>query len=474
MKLNTDKRRYMYYATLIGVLFLIMLPLIFSNNVWGDEAHTMVVSQYGWSELYQNHLTGDCHPVLYLFFIKLYTMVFGATIPAVKLITILPIILTMVLGATKIDRYFGKGKVALPTLFIIAVAAAPNFLFISVELRVYSWAMFFVTYCGLLAYELINVGITRKRLAMFIVISLLAAYCHYFALVSAAVIYGILFVAWIIQDKKYWKYCIGISVVTILGYLPGVVVFIKQATRVNESGFWIDEITTNTMWEYVLEPFGGETGLYLMIFLFVLLLNGISILENKDRKDAILSFAFMSVYFGTVLVGIIVSNVMTPVFVIRYAYPGLGLLWLGVLIGLQNTKILQHRLCVVALISMFLTYGFGNYMVEYDAAKDDGATTVVSYIEENADDDAVLVSDVRHINWILLEFYFPDYERVKIENFSLADIDSEKDVYYISSSGGSPYTSEEQEELGRRVELVLSSNMDLYNVYVFRIYSVVE
>lgn len=474
MKKNMSKKN-IYYIILIALLFLIMLPLAFSNNVWGDEAHTMVVSQYGWRELYQNHITGDCHPVLYLFFIKVYTMIFGATIPAVKLVTILPIILTMILGATKVDRYFGKGKIILPTLFILVMATAPNFLFMSVELRVYSWGMFFVTYCGLVAYELLHVGITRKRLALFIVISLLAAYCHYFALVSVALIYIALFLFLLIRDKAYWKHCIGISIITIVGYLPGLYVFIKQVTRVTESGFWIDEIAVDTVGSYILEPFSGEAGLYFMIFLFVVLLNGMSILEKKETKDSILSFLFMSIFFGTVVVGIIVSNIMTPVFVIRYAYPALGLLWLGILLGLQNTKILQKRLCAVALVAVFLTYGFENYMIEYEAAKDEGATTVVSYIEENADvDDVVLVSDIKHINWILLQFYFPEYEQIKIDEFSLADVDSEKDIYYISSSGASPYTAEEQIEAGRQVELVLSSNMDLYSVYMFRIYSVAE
>lgn len=470
MYIQTAEQKRKYYGTLIGILTLVMLSLAFSNNVWGDEGHTLVVSQYGWKELYYNHLVGDCHPVLYLFFVKVYTAIVGVSIPAVKLLSITPMVLSMILGATLVDKYFGKERVVVPSLFILVHATAPCFLFMSVELRVYSWALFFVTYCGLLAYEMIEEGVTKKKTLRFIMISLVGAYCHYFALVSIAMIYAYLFLVLVMKERKNLVYCVKVSMLTIVGYLPGVYVFIKQVTRVSEDGFWIETITGSTIWEYVLTPFGEEVGIYFIIFILALIVLGMDWFDKKDRRTCYVSAAFISIFFLTIMIAVVVSYLMTPVFVIRYAYPTFGLLWLGILIGLQKSGILNHKICYAGLAAILVANGLSIYIDEYKAARDPGAAMLVDYIEEYADVDAILVSDIEHVNWILLDYYFPNYERVKYIDFNVEDMESGDEVYYFTYQIGFPISDEILASEGITKELVLMSNIDLYDIGLYRLY----
>ena len=87
-----------------------------------------------------------------------------------------------------------------------------------------------------------------KNWALFVIFSLGAAHCHYYGLVTVAIINGLLFL-YILFSKKLYEntnktkknYLIPFAitaVVQILGYLPWLFVFLKQATSVSK-GYWI-------------------------------------------------------------------------------------------------------------------------------------------------------------------------------------------------------------------------------------------
>ena len=96
----------------------------------------------------------DVHPPLYYFISKIFTMIFGYSVPVVKLVSITPLILTMIFIGIKAKKLFKENSFLITVLFILLIGFSPRALAFGIELRMYTWAMCFVTFSGIYAYEL--------------------------------------------------------------------------------------------------------------------------------------------------------------------------------------------------------------------------------------------------------------------------------------------------------------------------------
>ena len=109
------------------------------------------------------------------------------------------------------------------------------------EIRMYTWTMLFVTLTAIYAYRIVK-EYKIKNWILFAIFSLCAAHCHYYGLVTVAIINGLLFLYILfskkIPKKKYIITFIIIAIAQIVGYLPWITVFLKQANAVS-NGYWI-------------------------------------------------------------------------------------------------------------------------------------------------------------------------------------------------------------------------------------------
>lgn len=129
---------------------LLYLSLIFNNNVWTDEIFSMNLFKEGFGEIV-SETAKDVHPPLYYFLGRLFRLLFGESLQVQKVLTLIPMSLTLVLGATKVRKYFGDRT---SFLFIILLGCIPCSMVYAVQVRMYSWALFCVTACGLAAWEI--------------------------------------------------------------------------------------------------------------------------------------------------------------------------------------------------------------------------------------------------------------------------------------------------------------------------------
>lgn len=91
------------------VLFtLLYLSLIFNNNVWTDEIFSVNLFRENFGQIIMD-TAEDVHPPLYYFLGRIFRLLFGDSLQVQKILTIIPMSLTLVLGATKIRRFFGNG-----------------------------------------------------------------------------------------------------------------------------------------------------------------------------------------------------------------------------------------------------------------------------------------------------------------------------------------------------------------------------
>ena len=235
------------------ILFtLLYLSLIFNDNVWTDEIFSMNLFADSFAQIIVD-TAEDVHPPLYYFLGRIMRLLFGESLQVQKILTIIPMSLTLVPGAGKIRRNFGDRTAF---LFILFLGCLPCSMTYAVQVRMYSWALLCVTACGLAAWEILK----KNRIFDWVwlaISAVAAAYLHYFAFVSVIVINGLLLL-WLLFSKEERKKLVRwliFSVLMVLAYLPWLPYMLEQVTRV-EGGYWIAPITAETVWSYFTWAFG--------------------------------------------------------------------------------------------------------------------------------------------------------------------------------------------------------------------------
>ncbi|MGL5260197.1 MAG: glycosyltransferase family 39 protein, partial [Lachnospiraceae bacterium] len=247
---------------------LLYLSLIFSKNIWTDEAYTLQLIEGSFLDIIKG-TANDVHPPLYYFFAKVIDFIFPNELLPQKLLTILPMSLTLVLGATKIRKLFGEIPSFFFLLFLTCIPCTMEF---SVQVRMYSLALLFVTLCGVSAYEL-YVEPKRIHWILFTFSALGAGYTHYFSLVSVAVIVGLLFLVFVAKRKPLKPMLCSMACMILL-YLPWFLILIQQLNRVTTS-YWIPEITSHTIWSYFtwifdLKLLPGTVYVFCLLFVYLI------------------------------------------------------------------------------------------------------------------------------------------------------------------------------------------------------------
>lgn len=423
MSKNSNKTReniISYGLVLIGAI--VYISLIFNRNVWLDEAFTASLVRTDMAGVLEKSMA-DTLPPLYNILLKLSTDAFGYTVPVMKLTSVIPMIITMLLSATVVRRRHGfKTSV----LFTIALFTMPNLLFYGVEIRMYSLGFMFATAAGIYGYEVIA-DYNKKNLIIFSVVSALAGYSHHFAFVSVGFVFLFMLLYYFILDReniKRWFFCLALTVVL---YFPCLLVTLKQFKSV--SGYFsMPDVTLKVFIKYARYPYTvGNTVssiilLVSMIGLFVytvvkvcsklrsevkdeaLLANENRSLSNANDMNKISDNAHMSkmsvkndltdlyalsmflVYYGVLIFGTIISKIMTAnIFVDRYLLFAHGMLWL--FFAIEAGKFSKYYYVFVA-VAVFA--GICGYINEYEVEYSTNPDEVIAFLESDVNDGDVL------------------------------------------------------------------------------------
>lgn len=243
--------------------------LCFSEDIWYDELFTVGMAEHSYGELVR-FTAADVHPPLYYIIVKFFTELCkliapgaGMVIPA-KLVSTLPYLLLLVYSVTWIRKRWG---IFTGGLFLFCVTAMPQLPAYTVEVRMYGWALFFVTAAfwhahGCLATKAaaeegteaaaaegtdpaVGVGsrtaIRRGRYlhgAAFVLYSLAAAYTQYFAAVAVGMVYLYLFVMFLWRDRSRLREWFCYVAISVVGYVPWLFALARQISAVREN-YWI-------------------------------------------------------------------------------------------------------------------------------------------------------------------------------------------------------------------------------------------
>lgn len=323
---------------------------VFSLNalVWADEAYTFALVRHSFGEIWRI-TAADVHPPLYYFLLKLVTAPFGYNLMVSRFASAIPCILIAALGGWQFRKLFGTRTAV---LFMVLYLMYPYTMTYGAEVRMYSLAELFIMLCAIYAYRswLWN---KPKDWVLFALAGTCAAYTHYFALVSAAMIYGILLLAAILKKRELLKSWAAAAAGTIVLFLPWLGSFVSQLAYKVNNEYWIEPITIGTVVGYVKTVFsaGGMTAFTLFFGLaYVVALAALLLSRNKAHIG--LCLCALAVPLGTVAVGLAASILVRPVFVIRYILPSipLAVFFFAFVLGNMTDEMLLSSLLTVAVM----------------------------------------------------------------------------------------------------------------------------
>lgn len=386
---------------LLGISVVLLgrsLMLCFSNDIWYDELFTVGMIGHSYGELVE--LTArDVHPPLYYmitkFFVDLCKLILPGVhaVAAAKMVSVLPYFVLLLYSVTFIRKRFG---IFTGGVFLFCVASMPQLSGYTVEVRMYSWALLFVTAAFLhgygavqgpedeeerhhgrlsaAAYGAVDVpkgekagGSDRtKRMrqkisaqsqklhgAAMACYALAAAYTQYFAAVAAVMVFLYVLFELLRRDRSRIREWILWVAAAAVGYTPWLVALYRQVTAVN-ANYWILPLSWRTFGgcvKFLMKPaFTNDTlnvvlavvmtGIYAAVMVRQVVFLIKSCHNGRENGAASSRIVFMlagpGVLAGVVLFGFAASMLLRPVFVYRYMIPAMGCFWLSFAVGLYE------------------------------------------------------------------------------------------------------------------------------------------
>ncbi len=391
----------------------------FGRTIWLDEALTGLFIRDTPIDIIKTAAT-DVHPPLYYLIIKVAITLLGEKMWVVKLFSYLPFVLILVVAKIKLPKLFGK-KVTFITLALLCVT--PCIIRKQAEMRMYTWAMFFVFLFGISFYNgLLNH--CKADIWIGIIMGICAAYTHYYAIVAVAAFYIFMYFVEIKNKKNRRNIYLGV-LLSIITYFPWLIVFINQTRDISETGWWnrADLSLKHIVMDYIAFPFADGREYLQVFFLLVLILSVFGALKSKDKKIA---YGFMLPYFTVVLSGIIITIVFMPVFISRFLIPSVALLLLGMAIGLSKI----NPKCILIILVIFGFFGMKTYNSQLHYCYDkDSIAKLDQYMEAIDRDDTVFLYD-NDADKVIMKYLYPGTKLIQDISADKEEIGN-KDVFYL-------------------------------------------
>ena len=386
---------------LLGVSVVLLgrsLVLCFSNDIWYDELFTVGMIGHSYGELVG--LTArDVHPPLYYMITKFFVDLCKLLLPGVravaaaKIVSVLPYFVLLLYSVTFIRKRFG---IFTGGVFLFCVTSMPQLSGYTVEVRMYSWALLFVTAAFLHGYGAVQgpedeeerrhgrlsaaaygavdmpkgekaggsdrtkgmrqkISAQSQKLhgAAMACYALAAAYTQYFAAVAAAMVFLYVLFELLRRDRRRIREWFLWVAAAAAGYTPWLVALYRQVTAVN-ANYWILPLSWRTFGgcvKFLMKPaFTNDTlnvvlavvmtGIYAAVMIRQVYFLIKSCHNGRENGAASSRIVFMlagpGVLAGVVLFGFAASMLLRPVFVYRYMIPAMGCFWLSFAVGLHE------------------------------------------------------------------------------------------------------------------------------------------
>lgn len=360
-----NQKRYLFFFLAIAVVSeCFYIGLCLSPTVWADEIYSLNIIKKSILDIVRLSSL-EYHPPLYFILLKIFTLPFGYSVWSGKVFSSLCFLYIILYGGISFKKLFGE-KTSLLFMFLFPLYSfSMNY---AAEIRMYSLGAAFVFTNGILAYRCYYSDHVRNWI-LFCITGICCCYIHDYSMLSAAVIYVLLFVALVISKREKLRPWLIVSAVTTILYLPWLTLIIKQLGT-EKDGYWIPPVTFQSFKQYFRSLFFGPSvhlgaviqtrkGTICALLIFLLYLSAFIKLLLKKNKPDIVTVVFMAgVPFLTMAFGVVASILITPMFDMHFLVPAAPFIsaFLAVCLGKTTGKILCSLVLAASVLNGGLTY----------------------------------------------------------------------------------------------------------------------
>lgn len=469
---HQDIGRYiLYFLTLL--FFLLNAMRCFDNVIWGDEGFSVRLAQMDFMSMIAS-TASDVHPPLYYIILQLFCRLFGHSITMYHMVSLLSYTFILILGVTIIKKHFG---ICAASIFISFASLLDSAIIYNLEIRMYSLAELLVLLTFLQLYALLK-NPKWINYMLFALFALAAAYTHYYALLSVGFLYIFLLIYVICKRKEDIKKLLTLYTITFLGYLPWLMIFIKCFRQVTND-WWLNYIPSFK--DSILYLFSSDKlqNVWIIIFIGSLCIaffnrqDNIRITFNRVTRrfmatltsgklvlNAELLWIISGIFSiaGTIITGIAVSEIMHPVFILRYVFPVSSIGWLILSVCISKCK--RRQLWSTGIILLLLYSGLPQLTntMRQERIMNESTLETLHMTDEISEDDFI-ITDILHLNWTLLEHYYPNVNHQY--NKAFPDDMVEKNNTYI-------FWSQELDETVLNIKYIGQGYLGTSYVYIYQ------
>ena len=466
------------YAACLSCMHAIRLPF---NYFWIDTAFSVDLIRLPIGEMLSATAVNE-HPPFYYLFGKAVVTLLGDKPWAFRATGFIPYIGILILALTYVRKHFG----AVVSFVVITFASVtPASIEYVLETRMYEIGCFLVLSLYLCFYELTvkEKNDSKGKWICFYIVSMMTAYTHYYLTVAVCIVYGCLILFCLIH-KKNVLYCFVCSIAAVISYLPWLGVMLRNF-GVRADDWWATGYSGFD--ESMSEIFGLKRFYYpAMMIIAILVINAFLQYRNarKNSDKTATSSAAGFIWFvltgilviGLVMtVGIVVSELVRPLFLSRYIYPlsSIGWLLFGIgidrfcklLMGVLSAKNVKgtkmFSLCIPAIIlisiaalSFYSFYGIYRYNVDDQRRLSELTNKFLENV--SIPSESIVYSDFESEEFTITGCYFPKTD-VYIQNASFFyDVPEFNEFYLVWKDSDVQVSCENLSGYGYETELLAS------------------
>ena len=427
----------------------VYISLVFNNNVWLDEAFSASIIRCDFVEMAARTFA-DTLPPFYNFSAWLFTHIFGFSTVSLKIFSVMPMTLLMLISAHFIPKF---SSVRAACIYIALLTAMPHFLEYGVEIRMYSQAICFASATAIFALCLLH-DIPHSALWL-IITTVLGAYTHQYALIAEAFVWLMLLFVYI-RNKSFSGW-LRYAVICIVCYIPCAVLTIYQMKSAVPY-FSASPATLSNMMSSMRYPFVTHiTILSALLMAFALIL----LLYACTKGKLAYAYYILVYVLVTMLSFGLMSATGSTFFSSRYLLPAIGILWLGTALSLDSMLSENKYVWFVAVplitVSLIVLY------VQQFKAEYVDTSAFEEFISSTDDKDGyVIYEDFPEIE-ICLGYYAP-----WLKKYDLKDIKKAEGNKYVFVNGD-VHTDDIAEIKDLKFDLGYVENLN-FDRYTFGVY----
>jgi len=359
-----------------GLLVFIFITLftIARSSIWFDEAYGVYLIKFNFLDI-ARYTANDIHPPFFYWLLKLWSMCFGNSEIALRMMSVFFGGITIVFGYLLSNRLFNKNVARISLLFMIL---SPMFIRYSQEARMYT----LMSAIALVATYTLTFAINSKKKMPWIIYGILVGLgmlTHYFS--------AIIWIAhwlWradnIHRESNKGKFLksffstkwIMAHVFAIIIFLPWAYYFMRQILSVQVGGFWIKPVTPSTITNFFSNMFyyqdvgdtKGWLALILMVILVAFMILAVKVYRQLNSAQQQAYRLIISIAFLPIVITLFAS--MPPfrsAFVDRYLIPSIiGIsIFIGatLVFGLQRLK-RKWQIIIIMILAGLMMFGITN------------------------------------------------------------------------------------------------------------------